>query len=67
MTVITHEHSDSVNFSPSYESLIPDRIAQIDLEFDKETIRSLIEEITKRLTEDFPGTIRVRFTGRMVH
>jgi len=69
--LLTHKpvtlYVNTVDFEPSFESLIPERIAQVDLEFDKETIKIIIERLTQRIQENLDGTIRVRFTGRMVH
>lgn len=54
-----------VDIEPSFEALLVERISSVDLEFNKEIAQVIMDGIQKQM--DAPGTIRIRFTGRLVH
>jgi hypothetical protein len=58
---------DKVETSPEFDTRIDRRKTAIDLELNIHTAQNLLAELTKRLEGNTAvGSMRVRFTGRLI-
>ena len=58
---------DKVETSPEFDTRIDRRKTAIDLELNIHTAQNLLAELTKRLKGNTAiGSMRVRFTGRLI-
>ena len=54
-----------IDTAPKLEPRYKYRQTHIDVEIPRDQIKQLIEALKERLATDIPGTMRIRFTGRL--
>lgn len=59
---------EEVNTQPDIEAYLNSRrVSSIDIEINTQQAKELIEYLTERQERGIAGSIRIRYTGRLIH
>ena len=61
-------YAEKVETNPDIDAyLTTKRLSVIDIEIDKQIAKQIIDHLQQRTGEMLVGSIRLRFTGRLIH